>query len=101
IGVILNLYNLQDTMAQFNVVGTPIKAGKNIDIGTPIAALDADRRKLLQTMADEFHERFKSVVLQCRPEVDAAKATTFDGRVFTAQQAKDLNLVDCIGYLDD
>lgn len=101
IGVILNLYNLQDTMAQFNVVGTPIKAGKNIDIGTPIAALDADRRKLLQTMADEFHERFKKVVLQCRPEVDGAKATTFDGRVFTAQQALDLSLVDCIGYLDD
>ncbi len=67
IGVILNVYNLQDAMAQFNVVGTPIKAGKNIDLGTPITALDEDRRKLLQQMADEFHERFKKVVLSAAP----------------------------------
>ncbi len=36
IGVILNLYNLRDTMAQFNVIGVPIKAGKKIDLGSPI-----------------------------------------------------------------
>ena len=28
IGVILNLYNLQDTMAQGNIEANPIKAGK-------------------------------------------------------------------------
>ena len=27
--------------------------------------------------------------------------TTFDGRVFTASQARDLGLIDEIGYLDD
>ncbi|MES1213853.1 MAG: S49 family peptidase, partial [Singulisphaera sp.] len=36
IGVILNLYNLEDAMGQFNVVGTPIKAGEHVDLGTPI-----------------------------------------------------------------
>jgi protease-4 len=101
IGVILNYYNLQDAMSQFNIVGAPIKAGKNIDLGTPIRALDDDRRKLLQTMADEFHDRFRRVVEKCRPEVDQNDETTFDGRVFTAEQARNRRLIDQIGYLDD
>ncbi len=101
IGCILNVYNLQDLMAQFNIAGIPVKAGKNIDLGTPIKALDPEGRKLLQAMADEFHHRFRAVVVQSRPHVDPHLETTFDGRVFTALQARDLGLIDEIGYLDD
>jgi len=101
IGCILNVYNLQDLMAQFNIVGIPVKAGKNIDLGTPIKALDPEGRKVLQAMADEFHHRFHEVVIKARPKVDPHLETTFDGRVFTASQARDLGLIDEIGYLDD
>jgi protease-4 len=101
IGCILNVYNLQDLMAQFNIAGIPVKAGKNIDLGTPIKALDPEGRKLLQAMADEFHHRFRAVVVRSRPRVDSHLETTFDGRVFTALQARDLGLIDEIGYLDD
>ena len=101
IGVILNYYNLQDAMSQFNIVGAPIKAGKNIDLGTPIRALDDERRQLLQSMADEFHARFRRAVERCRPEVDQDDGTTFDGRIFTAEQALQRHLIDQIGYLDD
>ena len=101
IGCILNVYNLQDLMAQFNIVGAPIKAGSNIDLGSPIKELNTEKRKLLQNMADEFQARFKDVVLQGRPDVDGKLETTFDGRVFTASQAKQLHLIDQIGYLDN
>jgi len=101
IGVILNHYNMQDAMAQFNVVGAPIKAGKNIDLGTPIAPLGDEQRKVLQAMADEFHERFKNVVAQGRPEVNQDLKSNFDGRVFTAEQARERRLIDAVGYLDD
>ncbi len=101
IGCILNVYNLQDLMAQFNIAGIPVKSGKNIDLGTPIKALDPEGRKVLQTMADEFHHRFREVVTRSRAHVDPHLETTFDGRVFTASQAKDLGLIDEIGYLDD
>jgi protease IV len=101
IGCILNIYNLQDLMAQFNIAGIPVKSGKNIDLGTPIKALDPDGRKVLQAMADEFHHRFREVVTRSRPHVDSDLETTFDGRVFTASQALELGLIDEIGYLDD
>lgn len=101
IGCILNVYNLQDLMAQFNIVGIPIKSGKNVDLGSPVKAIDDEGRKLLQNMADEFHQRFRNVVLQRRPRVDPRQESTFDGRVFTASQAVNLGLIDQIGYLDD
>jgi protease IV len=101
IGCILNLYNLQDLMAQFNIIGVPIKAGTNIDLGSPIKAIDEDHRKLLQAMADEYHARFRNIIVDRRPAVDGTRESTFDGRVFTAQQALALGLIDRIGYLDN
>jgi len=101
IGCILNVYNLEDLMGQFNILGVPIKAGPNIDLGSPIKVLTEEKRKMLQDMADEFHERFREVVIKGRPDVDRSIATTFDGRVFTAKQARDLHLIDDIGYLDN
>ena len=100
-GVILNLYNLQDTMAQFNVRGVPIKAGQNADLGSPLKPLDEPSRKILQDMANEFQGRFREVVQQMRPGHDPQRAEDFDGRIFTAQQAMERGLVDRIGYLDE
>ena len=51
-------------------------------------------------MADEFHQRFRAVVVKARPQVDAGAETTFDGRAFTASQALELGLIDEIGYFD-
>lgn len=101
IGVILNLYNLQDTMEQFNVVGVPIRAGTNIDLGSPVKPLTEEAKGLLQTMANEYHARFKWVVSEARPALKEAAAEVFDGRVYTASQAQQRGLIDRVGYLDD
>jgi protease-4 len=101
VGVILNVYNMQDAMAQFNICGIPVKAGQHIDLGTPIAPMEEDKRALLQSMADQFHKRFREIVINSRPQVDPRLESNFDGRVFTAQQALDRHLIDGVGYLDD
>jgi protease-4 len=101
IGCILNVYNLQDLMAQFNILGIPVKSGPNIDLGSPVKEISPEKRKLLQDMADEFHVRFRNIVVKARPGVDSSRETTFDGRVFTAKQANELHLIDQIGYLDN
>jgi protease-4 len=101
IGVILNVYNLSDALAQQNITATPVKSGDNIDLGSPIKALDAKKRKLLQDMADEFHARFRESVLSSRQIPADVRDQVFDGRVFTATQAQRLGLVDTIGYVDD
>lgn len=100
-GVILNLYNLRDTMMQFNILATPIKAGQYTDLGSPVRELDEEGRALLQQLADQYHARFREVVRMCRPQHDPARQEDFDGRIFLAQEALERGLIDGIGYLDD
>ncbi|MDB5384437.1 MAG: signal peptide peptidase SppA, type [Planctomycetaceae bacterium] len=101
IGCVLNVYNLQDLMATFNIVNVAIKSGNKIDLGSPVKALDEENRQLLQDMANEFHRRFREIVVQARPAVNAQDPTVFDGRVFSASRAQQLNLIDKVGYFDD
>lgn len=101
IGVVLNLYNLEDAMNVLNIVSQAVKAGEKIDLGTVTRALKPEEEALLKEMTNEFYDRFRDVVRQQRQKVDATNKTTFDGRVFTASQALKLGLIDQIGYLDD
>jgi protease-4 len=100
-GVILNLYNLKDAMAYFNVEAVSIKAGRYADLGSPVEPMGQDARAILQGVADEFHARFQETVRKGRPQHDPSRKEDFDGRIFTASQALERRLIDSVGYLDD
>ncbi len=101
IGVVLNLYNLEDAMNVLNIVSQAIKAGEKIDLGTVTREMKAEETALLQEMANEFYDRFREVVRRQRKQVDPTNKTTFDGRVMTATQALKVGLIDQVGYLKD
>ena len=101
VGVILNLFNLQDLMAQYNVVPQPILAGEKVDIGSSTRLLKPEEKELFQAMADEFHRQLQADILRTRPQVRVNAGTTFDGRIFTGSQALARGLVDRIGDLDE
>jgi len=97
IGVILNLFNLQDLMGQFNVIPQPIRAGEKADIGSSARPILPEEKQLLQAMADEFHGRLVADVRNSRPTADPV---VFDGRILTGTQARVRGLVDQVGGLD-
>lgn len=99
VGVLLNLFNLRDLMAQFNVIPQTIKSGDLADIGTSARALTEGEKAILQAMADEFHKQIIADIKQTRPAVTNNNA--FDGRIFTGTQAKAVGLVDHVGDLDE
>jgi protease-4 len=101
VGVIFNLYNLEEAMLQFNVLAGPIKAGRHIDLGSPIQPLDDESAAILQGIADQYHTRFCELVRQARPEFDPNGDEVLDGRVLLADKALQRRLIDSIGYLDD
>jgi protease IV len=101
IGVILNLYNISDFLTKQDVASVPIKSGEHIDIGTSLHAATPEQRMQLETMANEFHDRFRQLVLKTRPLIQPSQENVFDGRIFTGTQALQLRLVDSVGYLDD
>ncbi|WP_182867541.1 S49 family peptidase [Rhodopirellula sp. JC639] len=100
IGVILNVYNLQDTMGQFNVLSSPIKSGEKIDAGTPERPIEADELAMLQRIADSFHQRLIDQINSKRPQVTASQEQWSDGSVMTGGEAHAMGLVDGVGYLD-
>jgi protease-4 len=101
IGVIINLFNLRDLMATFNIIPQIVKSGEYVDIGTSARAIDPAEKAILQTMSDEFHKQLKQDIIHSRPKADVEGGTTFDGRIFTGNQAMARGLVDQVGDLDD
>ena len=102
LGVVFNHYNLQDAMAQLNLMADPVKSGARIDMGTVTAPLDD---------ADPGHDPADGRCLP-RPPPAARPAATArhdrprpqavaDGRVMLASQALELHLVDRLGYVHD
>ena len=102
IGVIMLNVNVQGLLEKIGVSGTAIKSGDKKDMGSPLRPMTPEERQIFQGIINQMYERFVSVVAAGRPKMnlDQVKLAA-DGRVYTAQQALDLGLVDRIGYLDD
>jgi protease IV len=102
LGVVFNHYNLQDAMAQLNLVADPVKAGARIDMGTVTTPLNNETRAMIQQMADAYRDHLQRRVKTRRTAMTAHdQQVAGDGRVFLASQAMELHLVDRLGYIHD
>jgi len=102
LGALINHYNLQDAMAQLNLIADPVKAGPMVDMGSVTAPLDDEARKLLQEVADGFRDRFRDRVASRRPAMTAADLKAIeDGRIISAPRALGLHMVDRLGYVHE
>jgi len=98
VGVIINIYDMSDTLQQQNINPTPIRAGNNIDLGSPSFKLSNDGKAILEDIAKEFHKRFQSAVTETRVGINKED---LDGRVFTASYAKEHGFIDDVMYFDE
>jgi protease-4 len=101
IGVILEGLNFHDLMDKYGVRDVTIKSGANKDLLSPTGPYRQEHVDILQGMVDEAYGRFVSLVAEGRklPVEDVKKLA--DGRIYTADQALALKLVDRIGYRQD
>lgn len=107
IGVIIQGFNFHGTLTEV-VKGqdATVKAGGNKAMGSMFADPKGqdyiEGRQILQTLADEMHGRFKGIVKEGRGgKLKADWETYADGRIVSASQAKEIGLVDEIGYFAD
>lgn len=102
IGALINRYNLQDAMAQFNILAEPITSGPLVDMGNVAEPLPPEAEDLLRSMAEGFASRFRDRVAARRPRLGEADLDELtDGRVLPAGEALSRRLIDRLGYLDD
>ncbi len=101
IGVISELTNVDELIKKVGVQIVVIKTGPNKDIGSPFRPMTDDEKKIWQTVIDQAFDGFVQVIVQGRGLPEDKVRQIGDGRVYNGRQAKELGLVDQLGYLDD
>jgi len=101
IGVIIQSINIRELALRHGIADVTFKSGENKDLLNPLGDLSTQEKEIVQSVVDDMHKRFVSLVATHRriPEADLASLT--DGRIFTAQNARARQLIDDIGYWQD
>ncbi|MEF2144787.1 MAG: signal peptide peptidase SppA [Desulfovibrionaceae bacterium] len=87
-----------------NLIGVDVevaKSGRNKDMASPFRAPTEEERQLADALILNMGERFQMLVREARNLGEEQMRTVATARVFTADQALELGLVDRIGYLQD
>lgn len=102
IGVVVLKFNMESLLGKMGIEDETIKSGDKKDFMSPFRPQTTEERQLLQEIIDNLHRRFLSVIARERTGADMEEIARFaDGRIFTADQAVKLKLVDKIGYLNE
>lgn len=101
IGVVAMKFNVKGLMKKVGVEQDTVKSGPWKDFWSPFRPATEAEKQMMQTIIDDFYRRFVSVVEQGRKLSRDEVQQVADGRIFTAAQARDLKLVDSVGYLED
>lgn len=98
IGVIMSVVDTTEFEKKIGIKTENIVSGRNKAMGNP---LTSEQRQILQSMVDEMYDIFVSIVSENR-KMDINKVKELaDGRIYTANQAKELGLIDAIGDFND
>jgi len=101
IGVVMLTLNAEGLLQKVGVSPLAIKSGAKKDMGSPFRGLTEEERAIFQGVIDDLYGRFVSLIVKER-RIPEAKVRAFaDGRIYTARQAKELGLVDQVGYLEN
>ncbi len=77
------------------------KFGKNKDMGTPFRDSSEEEQRFIQKSVDDMGERFIRLVERHRKPNEKAVAEISTARIFSAEDALKLGLVDKVCYLSD
>ncbi|OKZ79705.1 MAG: signal peptide peptidase SppA [Clostridium sp. CAG:12237_41] len=101
IGVIVSLTNCKKLYDKLGIKEIDITSGKNKAMGSQGLELTKEQRGILQSLVDEAYDQFVGIVADGRKMDKSAVKKIADGRIYSAKQAKEINLVDEVGSLKD
>ena len=101
IGVIVSLTNCKKLYDKLGIKEIDITSGKNKAMGSQGLELTKEQRGILQSLVDEAYDQFVGIVADGRKRDKSAVKKIADGRIYSAKQAKEINLVDEVGSLKD
>ena len=102
IGTLSLRLDVSGLMGKVGVQTETVKSAPLKDMWSPFRPAKEEERAIMQGLIDQLFNRFKQKVVQRRPGLtpeQLEKSTT--GRIFTAQEALELGLIDQVGYPED
>lgn len=101
IGVIMQNYNVTELAEKLGIETVTIKSGPYKDIMSSTREMTEEEKAILKNMLDNAYESFVDVIEKGRGMPEEEVKNLADGRIYDGRQAKDLQLVDELGYLED
>lgn len=102
IGVIAGqTFDATGLMEKMGIKSTTITAGKNKNMGNFNQELTDEQKAIMQSIADEAYVQFTNIVANSRKMPAEDVQTLADGRIYTAQQALNNELIDSIASFDN
>ncbi|MCW5776814.1 MAG: signal peptide peptidase SppA [Phycisphaeraceae bacterium] len=102
IGVIIPTVNVSQGLAKIGIHSRSVTSGPNKDLANPLEPPREQHYAILQGMVDEFYERFRALVVERRPALDASRLDAMtDGRIFSGREAVAAGLADTEGDVRD
>lgn len=98
IGVILSTLNMEGLLDKVGLEERVFKTGEFKDIGSATREVTEEEEEIFQSLIDDSFDRFIQVVMDGRDMDEKAVREIADGRIFTAEQAQEINLIDDILY---
>ena len=101
VGVIFLQPKVEGLMEKIGVGVDVSKSGDQKDMGSPFRATTVEEAILLQELTDRLGQRFLDLLTRHRRISPEALAEIRTARIFLADEARQLGLVDDIGYVSD
>ncbi|MHA2958183.1 signal peptide peptidase SppA [Priestia megaterium] len=101
LGVIMQSVNYGKLADKLGVESVVIKSGAHKDIMSPTREMTGEEKEIMQTLVDNSYDGFVNVISEGRHLSKEKVRSIADGRVYDGRQAKELKLVDQLGYFED
>lgn len=100
IGVLMDGYGFTELMKKVGVERRLMTAGENKAMLDPFSPINPKHQAYAQTMLNEIHEQFKTVVREGRGQRLKETPETFSGLFWSGEQSIKMGLADAIGSTD-
>ncbi len=101
VGVFFARVGVTELMGKLGIEVEVNKAGRNKDMGSPFRETTVEEERILQDMVEGLGKRFYNLVRKHRNPAEEAFDRIRTGRIFLADEALALGLIDEIGYVSD
>jgi protease IV len=101
VGVLFLSPNVSGLMEKIGVAVNVSKTGKNKDMGSPFRSATEEEKKIIQDITDRLGAQFLKHIAEHRKLEPSKIQEIASARIYLADDALKLGLIDAIGYLDE